>query len=213
MPAMRDGNYEFKQPLQTFLQRALQTDRPGPLDFRNISCSGRRLGCGFRRRTSPDEKSGAGMKNRLSFIIASVFYVGYIPGAPGTYAAIITTLGFFLTYFFSHRILPELHLSAVGLISLIGVLASAQVSRSTGIEDPSFIVIDEVAGQLITFLFLPVNAFNLILGTVAFRIFDIWKPFPIRKLEHYGAGVGVMADDLLAGIYANLALQLLNFLI
>lgn len=108
--------------------------------------------------------------------------------------------------------MPELHLSAICLVSVIGVLTSSDATRSTGNEDPSFVVIDEAAGQLLAFLFLPVSAFNLILGTVAFRVFDIWKPFPIRRLESLGKGVGIMADDLLAGVYANLVLQLLNLL-
>jgi phosphatidylglycerophosphatase A len=153
------------------------------------------------------------MKSRFSLLIASVFYIGFIPGAPGTYASIVTTLSFFSVYFFSHKIVPELHVSAVCLITLIGILASAEVSGATGIEDPSFVVIDEVAGQLLTFLFLPVNSLNLIAGTVAFRVFDVWKPFPIRRLESLGSGVGTMADDLLAGVYGNLVLQLLSRLL
>jgi phosphatidylglycerophosphatase A len=75
------------------------------------------------------------------------------------------------------------------------------------------VVIDEVAGQLATFLFLPFNTINLVLGTLVFRILDIWKPFPIRRLERLGNGVGIMADDLLAGVYANLLLQLMNLLL
>jgi phosphatidylglycerophosphatase A len=152
------------------------------------------------------------MINRLSLAIASALHIGFIPGAPGTYASIATTLVYFLVFHLSHRILPSLHLSAVCLITLLGVLTASNVSRSSGIEDPSFVVIDEVAGQLLTFLFLPVSSFNLIAGTFAFRLFDIWKPYPIRKLEPLGQGVGIMADDLLAGIYANLVLQLFNLL-
>jgi phosphatidylglycerophosphatase A len=152
------------------------------------------------------------MIKRLSLFIASAFYIGFIPGAPGTYASIATTLAYFLVVRLSHHIVPSLQLSVVCLISLIGVLTSDNASRSSGIEDPSFVVIDEVAGQLVTFLFLPVSAFNLIAGTFAFRLFDIWKPYPIRKLEPLGHGVGIMADDLLAGVYANIILQLLNLL-
>jgi phosphatidylglycerophosphatase A len=153
------------------------------------------------------------MKKRLTLMIASTLGIGFIPGAPGTYASAATSLCFFLIYRLGHGILPALHMSAVCLISLLGVLASEEVSRSSGLEDPSFIVIDEVAGQLLTFLFLPVHAFNLVLGTIAFRFFDIWKPFPIRRLESLEGGVGIMADDLLAGVYANLVLQIINHLI
>ena len=152
------------------------------------------------------------MRPRISIAIASMLRIGFIPGAPGTYASLATTLIFLLFYSISHRIEPALHLSAICLISLVGVLTASDASKSTGIEDPSFVVIDEVAGQLLAFLFLPVNAFNLILGFAAFRLFDIWKPFPIRKLEPLGKGVGIMADDLLAGVYANLVLRLLNLL-
>jgi phosphatidylglycerophosphatase A len=158
------------------------------------------------------EKLGSGMRNHLSLAYASVFHIGFIPGAPGTYASIVTSLGFSLIFFFSGRIIPELHVSAVCLIALTGALASDDVSRRTGNQDPQFVVIDEVAGQLLTFLFLPVNPFNLILGTVLFRVFDMWKPFLIRKLEHLRGGVGIMADDLLAGVYANLVLQFINHL-
>ena len=150
------------------------------------------------------------MKNRLAMLFASAFYIGFIPGAPGTYASITTTLIFFLVWHFSQRLNPAFHLSMVCLISLIGVLASSRASRITNTEDPSFVVIDEVAGQLVTFLFLSPNAFNLISGTLAFRLFDIWKPFPIRRLESLGGGTGIMADDLLAGVYGNLLLQILN---
>jgi len=152
------------------------------------------------------------MKNRLCLAYASGIYIGFIPGAPGTYASFATTVLYFVVYLLGGRILPALHLSAVCLITLAGVLASAQISRRTGQEDPSFIVIDEVAGQLLTFLFLPVNFLNLAAGFVAFRVFDMWKPFPIRKMEDFENGVGVMADDLLAGVFANVLLQLLNLL-
>jgi len=150
------------------------------------------------------------MKNRLAMLFASAFYIGFIPGAPGTYASIATTVIFFLACHFSQRLIPAIHLGAVCLISLIGVLAASRASRITNTEDPSFVVIDEVAGQLVTFLFLSPNAFNLILGTLAFRLFDIWKPFPIRRLESIAGGTGIMADDLLAGVYANLLLQFFN---
>jgi phosphatidylglycerophosphatase A len=152
------------------------------------------------------------MKKRLSLTLASVFHIGFIPGAPGTYASIATTLIFFAIYCLTHRISPALHIVSLCLISLIGVFVSGETSRNTGIEDPSFVVIDEVAGQLLTFLFLPVTAWNLILGLAAFRLFDMWKPFPIRKLESLPGGFGIMADDLLAGVYGNLVLQLINFL-
>jgi phosphatidylglycerophosphatase A len=150
------------------------------------------------------------MKDRLSLAYASLLYIGFIPGAPGTYASLVTTLLYFFAFRRYGSILPSLHIGAVCLITLAGILASDAISRRTGVEDPSYIVIDEVAGQLLTFLFLPVNALNLIVGFVAFRTFDMWKPYPIRRMESFEHGVGVMADDLLAGVYGNVLLHILN---
>jgi phosphatidylglycerophosphatase A len=153
------------------------------------------------------------IKNHMSLAISSGLYIGFIPGAPGTYGSVATTLVFFLIYCHFGTINPVLHLGAVGLITVAGIIASSIASGIKGEKDPSFVVIDEVAGQLVTFLLLPVSAMNMILGTIAFRLFDIWKPYPIKKLESLDKGVGIMADDLLAGIYANLVLQLVNLII
>ena len=148
------------------------------------------------------------MKDRIAFFFASGLCAGMIPGAPGTYASLATALVYYQVYRISFHILPELHLSAICLITLAGVYASARVSRNLGREDPNVVVIDEVAGQLVAFLFLPVSAVNLVAGFFLFRLFDIWKPYPIRKLESLPNGVGIMADDLLAGVYANVILQI-----
>ncbi len=149
----------------------------------------------------------------LCLLISSVFFIGFIPGAPGTYASVATTLVFYLIYRLSHPTLTWLHLGVVCLIAVVGASAADKVSRSYAKKDPRFVVIDEVAGQLLTFLFLPITLLNLILGTVLFRTFDILKPFPIRRLESLRGGAGIMADDLMAGLYSSLALQLLNWLL
>jgi phosphatidylglycerophosphatase A len=150
------------------------------------------------------------MRERISFFLATVGYIGMIPGAPGSYASLATTVAYYLIYRIYFRILPELHLSAICLITAIGIYTSARVSRSLGHEDPQVVVIDEVAGQLVALLFLPINWVNLVVGTFLFRVFDMWKPFPIRRLELLKNGVGIMADDLLAGVYANIVLELAN---
>jgi len=153
------------------------------------------------------------MKERLSLFLASGCYLGLIPGAPGTYASVATTFAFLLVYQVSYRIVTELHLSAICLIATAGTLASAEIARNQKIEDPPFVVIDEIAGQLAALFLVPVNLSNLVLATALFRVFDIWKPYPIRKLERFPNGVGVMADDLLAGVYANIAVHLVNWLL
>jgi phosphatidylglycerophosphatase A len=153
------------------------------------------------------------MKRRLALLFATGCYVGMIPGAPGTYASLLTTVVFYLVHRVGFRIVPELHVSVTCLITALGVLAASEVSRQRGQEDPSMVVVDEVAGQLVTFLFLPVTAVNLIAGFLLFRACDIWKPFPISRLERLGSGVGIVADDLAAGVYANLAVRILHGLL
>ncbi len=153
------------------------------------------------------------MKDRLCLALGTAFYIGMIPGAPGTYASAATALAYYALYKVGDRVLPELHLSALALITVAGTLVSAQVSKSRKDEDPSIVVIDEVAGQLTALLFLPVHIWNLLLGVVFFRVFDIWKPFPIRQMERLKNGVGIMADDLMAGIYANVVLRIVNLLL
>jgi phosphatidylglycerophosphatase A len=150
------------------------------------------------------------MRDRISLFFATAGYIGMIPGAPGTYASLATTLAYYMVYRIYFRILPELHVSVLCLITAAGTYAAAHVSRRLGREDPQIVVIDEVAGQLTALLFLPINFINLAAGTLFFRLFDIWKPYPIRKAESLRNGVGIMADDLLAGVCANILLQIAN---
>ena len=151
------------------------------------------------------------MRDRISYIYATAGYIGTIPGAPGTYASIATTVVYYLVYRMYFRILPALHVSAICLITAAGVFAASRVSRRLGREDPKEVVIDEVAGQLTSLALLPVSFFNLVAGTILFRVFDVWKPYPIHRLESLENGVGIMADDLLAGVYTNILLQVANW--
>jgi phosphatidylglycerophosphatase A len=94
------------------------------------------------------------------------------------------------------------------LIALLGVYAAGRAANYVGKKDPQFVVIDEVSGQMITY-FSPFTLFNwksLLLGFILFRVFDIWKPFPARQAESLPGGLGIMADDWIAGIYAALGL-------
>jgi len=151
------------------------------------------------------------MKYSLARVIASTFYIGFIPGAPGTYASLATVIAFFLINQSYGELSPLIHFGVLCLITLIGVPAASIASKKSGVEDPSWVVIDEVAGQWLAFLFIPFGWLNLIIGFAAFRVFDIWKPWPIRKLESLPGGVGIMADDLLAGVYACAVLLIINF--
>jgi len=144
---------------------------------------------------------------KLNKIIASWLGIGYIKGG-GTIAAIVTCIILYvvqnqglLEYFW---ILPV----ATIVISFIGIYTGNQVEPDWG-KDSYRVVIDEVAGQMVTLLFIPLTNINLVLGLILFRFFDILKPLGIRKMEKLPAGTGVMMDDILAGIYANIVLQII----
>jgi len=144
----------------------------------------------------------------VALFAASGCYIGLIPGAPGTYASLAAASALYGISRLKPGVAPELLLSAVCLISLIGVIAADTVARAEERKDPQKVVIDEIAGQILTFAWVPLSVWTLLAGFLLFRAFDIWKPYPIRKLEHLPNGVGVLADDLLAGVFACLSLQL-----
>ena len=151
------------------------------------------------------------MKQKLALLLATGFYVGFIRGAPGTYASLLTGAAIFMTQRLAHRIVPELYVGILCLVTVLGILVSDEVSRSRGAHDPSFVVIDEIAGQLVALLFVPVTLAGTIAGIVLFRVFDIWKPFGIRRLEKLKHGVGIMADDLAAGLLTCMILHAVNW--
>ncbi len=155
------------------------------------------------------EPAAAIKKSRLSWLIATFFYIGYMKPGPGTYASAVTVV---LWWAAAHLIPANwLLLVALGvavLITLLGIPPSTVVARESGREDPGFVVIDEVAGQMIALIGVPVTWNYLIAGLILFRIFDILKPFPLRRLENLPEGTGIMMDDVGAGLYALLLLQL-----
>ena len=153
------------------------------------------------------------MRQRLSLLFASGLFVGFIPGAPGTYASILTSLVVYLAAPPALRIPPALHASVLAFVTALGAMAAERVCRSRGGSDPSYVVVDEILGQLAAFLFVPITPASLVLGTLLFRILDIWKPFGIRRLEKLPHGVGILADDLAAGILACVALHATNLLL
>ena len=94
-------------------------------------------------------------------------------------------------------------------VTLLGIPAATRVARALGCEDPSQVVIDEVAGQMIAFVAVPLNWHNVLAALILFRALDITKPFPIRRLERLPEGTGIMLDDVGAGLYALAVMQLL----
>ena len=154
--------------------------------------------------------------------------VGYLPLAPGTFGSLVGVMIYLAVawaeanvgiYFSENGWRLEqisawfiaINLILLLLFCLLGIWASGKATRLFKHKDPGKIVVDEVMGQLLVFLFIPFGAhwFYIVSGFLLFRLFDIWKPYPIDSLETLPAGIGVCADDLLAGVYGGVCLATL----
>ena len=146
--------------------------------------------------------------DRLALLIATVGGVGHAPLAPGTVASALTALAV--------GVLSPSRLALVVMllaVILVGTWAAQEAERSLGGKDPGAIVIDEVAGMVLAVLVLPLTPAVLIAGFLLFRVFDIVKPYPANALQRLPGGVGVMIDDLVAGLYALLLLLVARALV
>jgi len=154
------------------------------------------------------QQTDSSLGSRLAILIGTFFYVGYAPIASGTFGSLATFPLFFLLNYANSW---PVYLAGIILITIAGVWAAGRVEQDTKSVDPSIVVIDEVAGQLITLFLIPVSWWTLTAGFFLFRALDIIKPFPARNAEHLPGGWGIMMDDVLAGIYGNLILRLVIF--
>jgi phosphatidylglycerophosphatase A len=166
--------------------------------------------------------------------------VGYLPLAPGTWGSLVGVGGYLLFEFFASKAFPLPPLTArniesfesvealightletvalrttalaliITLLTWVGIWAASRSEKVLGRKDPGIVVIDEVAGQLLTFLLIPIPAkpWMIVTGFLLFRAFDIVKPYPARKLESLHGGLGIMLDDMVAGVYAALVVML-----
>lgn len=145
-------------------------------------------------------------------ILSTGFYLGKAPFAPGTFGSLVGVV----LYFFIWRWLSPI----VGIITLLPFvllcvwIAQEAVQFYNNDDDPKEIVIDEIAGVLIAYALHPFSWTTVIVGFILFRIFDIWKPYPIRKIEdNLSGGWGIVMDDVLAGVYANTVMWGIFYLI
>ncbi len=160
-----------------------------------------------------DSPTGAAARPRTPLwatIVATFFGIGRGKPGPGTWASAATVVLWYL----ASSAIPAANRTvatviAVAIVTLVGIPAATRVARGSGIKDPQFVVVDEVAGQLIALIAVPLAWKSFLAGLILFRVFDIWKPFPIRRLEHLPEGTGIMLDDLGAGFYALMIMHLL----
>ena len=137
-------------------------------------------------------------------LISTSLGIGYIGKGAGTVAAVACCVCWYLAWASGYNPVAAMVITLV--ITLIGVWSSSVVSKIWG-KDPSRVVVDEVSGMCISLLFVPVTLKCVIVALVLFRFFDIAKPLFIKKMEIFPGGWGIMLDDVLAGIYANIILQ------
>ncbi len=139
--------------------------------------------------------------NLLSKVLATFFGVGYFPIAPGTLTSLIVVV---LYRLFLYKLNWPIYLTIVVVYFFVGVYVSNKYSKKINQKDPSNIVIDEAFGQLLVLFRQGTALFPLFLCFFIFRVLDIIKPPPIRKLENFSGGWGIMTDDLLAAIYTGI---------
>ena len=142
------------------------------------------------------------MSKFASLAVATAFGIGYLPVAPGTFGSLVGLLVW--------SALPASSLAqgaTIVVLFIMGSIAGNVAERHFGRTDPRQVVIDEVMGMLLTLFLNPVGPKGAFLGFLFFRAADVVKPYPANRLEKLHGGVGVMADDAMAAVYANLALR------
>jgi len=155
-----------------------------------------------------------GALDYISLAIATGLGTGFAPVAPGTFGSIVGVALYMLIAIL--RLPIGIHYGVMMVLSIwicyIGVWTSTRTAQMFGVHDPGQVTVDEVAGQFITLAFLPVAPpiYLVIVGFILFRLFDIVKPYPIRDLEYLYSGLGIMADDILAGLFAGVLTFLIN---
>jgi phosphatidylglycerophosphatase A len=141
---------------------------------------------------------------RAAVAISTCAYLGYAPVAPGTVGS---AAGLVVSWALRQVPLPALDLVAIVTLFVVGIWSGSVAEQHFGTEDPGPVVLDEVVGMLITLALMPVTWSVALLGFLVFRLFDVLKPYPSARFERLPGGLGVMADDAMAAVYANLVVR------
>jgi phosphatidylglycerophosphatase A len=134
--------------------------------------------------------------------LSTFFYIGYLPFIPGTFGSIA---GVFLFYFLRDNI--QVYMLSVIFLIVLGFSIAGRAERLFNRKDASCIVIDEVSGMLLSLIFIPYDIKLIIIGFFLFRLLDTLKPYPAGALEELKGSIGIMGDDIVAGLYTNIILQ------
>ena len=152
----------------------------------------------------------AGFWKHPAHLLALGFGTGYVPKLPGTAGTLIGVL----IYYFMQPLNVIVYLGITSVMFLAGIWLCGKTSQDMGVHDHNAIVWDEIVGYLVTMIMAPAGWLWMALGFILFRIFDIWKPWPISWVDrHTKGGLGVMLDDLIAGIYGLVILQIIAYML
>jgi phosphatidylglycerophosphatase A len=135
-------------------------------------------------------------------ILSTFFYLGYLPFVPGTFGSIA---GVFIFLLISGN--TPLYIILTLFLTILGFTVSSKAEGIFNKKDAKYIVIDEVSGMLLALLFIPLDLKLVIIGFFLFRILDTFKPYPADRIQEFKGGLGVMGDDIVAGLYTNIILQ------
>lgn len=152
------------------------------------------------------------MPRPLLYALGTFFWTGFAPIAPATVASALFAFLWWLSWTFLGPIPLWIQGALLVGVTAIGIPIATKLEKIHG-EDPSLVVIDEVAGMLVTYFALNAGLMGWIAGFFWFRFFDILKPFGVRKLEKLGGGMGIMMDDIGAGVLAAIATQAMAYLL
>ena len=143
---------------------------------------------------------------QVAILSATCGYLGKSPIAPGTVGSVV---GLAVWWGLDGQRGPVAEGGAILALLVLGIWSATEAERHFGRVDPGTVIIDEVVGMLISLAFVSVSVWGTIAGFFLFRLFDIVKPFPANRAEHLSSGWGIMLDDVVAGLYANLVLRVL----
>lgn len=160
-----------------------------------------------------EERPEESLKVMIAYMLATGLYVGKIPKIPGTVGTLVALFPILIYWNRGGEYVLLNQISITLAVFFIGIWASTVVVETFKEKDPEYIVIDEIAGYMVAMIGFPTNWKILLLAFVLFRIFDILKPPPIKYFEKLPSGLGVMADDIIAGIYTWLVMYILVYVL
>jgi phosphatidylglycerophosphatase A len=152
---------------------------------------------------TPERIRAMSAASRLALVFATGFGSGYSPIAPGTAGSAV---GLLFVWGMSLFAWP-FQIVATIVVAVVSMVAADVTARAVGLKDPGIVVADEIAGMMVTMIAIPFTWKTALLGFLLFRVMDVVKPPPARRFESFKGGIGIVADDLMAGVYAHLALR------